>query len=245
MGVPERRRRDSEGISFSSWNRRPLRFLIRCPSSTTSHRHWYLRKEGGSEGGGEGGRGRAVSSCVHHTQQSEGHGCERKRERERERGRERRSARQRVRPRARGYEKGAKHFPDPTHRPHEMLPIDRGHLVRSHHDRKQLARLPLPSHRHLLLPQHLSLRGRAVVQAHTRRGQPFSDLQDPVGQGGKRRHDEEGTIDALLAEEGEERDYLDGLAQALRGIGKGERSEEGREGTQELWIIERKSTSTL
>jgi len=36
------------GRNVSSLNSRPFLFLTRCPSSTTSHRQWYLR--GGREG---------------------------------------------------------------------------------------------------------------------------------------------------------------------------------------------------
>ena len=67
-----------------------------------------------------------------------------------------------------------------------------------------------------------------MIQADTRGGQPLSDFQHPIREGSQGRNDEEGAIDPFLAEEGEERDDLDGLAQALRDGG-----EEGREDVSE------------
>jgi len=107
-----------------------------------------------------------------------------------------------------------------------MLPINGRHLIRRHHNREQLARLPLPPERHLFLPQRLPLRSGAVIQTHTRRGQPLPNLQHPIREGRKRRNDQEGSIDPFLTQEGEKRDDLDGLAQALQEGGR----KGGREG---------------
>mmetsp|Transcript_41857 Transcript_41857/g.94573 ORF Transcript_41857/g.94573 Transcript_41857/m.94573 type:complete len:315 (+) Transcript_41857:639-1583(+) len=92
----------------------------------------------------------------------------------------------------------------------ELAAVDDAHLVRGDDDGHGLLGLD----RHVLQPERGPIRLGPVVQQGPRLGQPLLELPDPVGQGGERRRDDEGPLDALLLEVGDEGDDLDGLPQA-------------------------------